>query len=72
MGNVISRNSGDGVLITGLSATNNQLQFNVIGVGADFTTPLPNTMGVVISTGIAERRSAAPRWTAARWSASGT
>ena len=47
--NVISGNTGNGVSITGISTSGNQVFGNYIGVGANGSTDLGNSNGVVIS-----------------------
>ena len=49
--NIISGNGGDGVVIFGTDATDNKVQGNFIGTGANGTTALGNDDGVVISSG---------------------
>ena len=49
--NVISGNSGDGVVIFGTDATGNEVQGNFIGTNAAGTADLGNDDGVVISSG---------------------
>ena len=49
--NIVSANTGDGVVIEGSNATNNKVQLNLIGVGGDTVTPLGNKNGVTITNG---------------------
>jgi hypothetical protein len=44
--NIISGNTGDGVLLTGSLTTGNQVMSNLIGVKPDGSSALPNTDGV--------------------------
>ncbi|HEX2340351.1 MAG TPA: FG-GAP-like repeat-containing protein, partial [Vicinamibacterales bacterium] len=50
--NLVSGNSGPGVLVTGANALNNVIQGSYIGTAANGLTPLPNGQsGIVISNG---------------------
>ncbi len=50
--NIISGNGGDGVLLTGSTATGNVIAGNAIGIAADGTTPLGNASnGVDVTAG---------------------
>jgi parallel beta-helix repeat protein len=50
-GNIISGNSGNGILISGLHATANQVESNFVGTDALGMNPIPNADGVVIAGG---------------------
>ena len=54
LGNVISGNRDEGVLIHGAGTTANSLNGNLIGLRADGTAAVPNGKGVVISGGAFE------------------
>lgn len=49
--NIISGNTGPGVLITGIGATDNKIAGNVVGLNASGTLAIGNQDGVKISTG---------------------
>jgi len=49
--NVIAGNSGSGILITGISTNDTQVQGNFVGVNPSGTLPLPNGRGVTIKSG---------------------
>ncbi len=53
LGNVISSNRGEGVLISGLDASGNTVEGNVIGLDASAGRPLANGIGVQINSGAA-------------------
>ena len=46
-GNVISGNLGEGIYIVGAGVLNNLVQGNLIGIGADATTPVGNKLSGV-------------------------
>jgi CSLREA domain-containing protein len=48
-GNVIGGNNKDGVVIFGADSTSNKIQQNLIGLGADESTPLGNLNGIFIT-----------------------
>jgi hypothetical protein len=51
VGNLISGNTGDGILITGMTTNNNVIQANAIGTNTSGSAPLPNQNGVDIQGG---------------------
>lgn len=50
-GNFISANRGAGINVTGSGAAGNTIQANVIGLGADYATPLGNRAGGILFSG---------------------
>ncbi len=51
--NVISGNTGSGILISGAGATGNAIQGNYVGLNQSGTSPIGNLVGIQVTTGAA-------------------